>query len=137
MRYWVGATLAFLGELAALAALAFWGFTEPAGAVGRVLLGVGLPAAAAVLWGLFAAPRAVVRVPVLVVVTKVAVQGGAVAALALTGHPWLAVALAAAVVLGQLLTATSSPPAAGPTRTARADRRAGGPPSGSPRPDPR
>jgi hypothetical protein len=129
MRYGVGATLAFLAELGALAALAFWGFTEPAGGVGRVLLGVGLPVAAAVLWGLFAAPRAVVRVPVLVVVTKVAVLGGAVAALAVTGHPWLALALGAAAALGQLLTAASSPPAAIPTRSGRATRRAGGSPS--------
>ena len=129
MPYWLGATLAFLAELGSLAGLAFWGFTQPAGGVGRVLLGIGLPSAAAVLWGLFAAPRAVVRVPALVVVTKVAVQGGAVAALAVAGRPWLALALGAGAALGQLLTATSSPPAAAPTRNERATRRAGGPPS--------
>jgi hypothetical protein len=128
--YWAGATLAFVSELGSLAALAFWGFSVPAGAVARVLLGVGLPVAAAVLWGLFAAPRAVIRIPALVAVTKVAVQGGAVAALAVSGHPWLAVALAAGAVLGQLVTATSSPPAAAPTRNGREPRQAGGPPTG-------
>ena len=130
MPYWLGATLAFLAELGSLAALAFWGFTVPSGGAARVLLGVGLPVAAALLWGLFAAPRAVVRIIALVVLTKVAVQGGAVAALAVAGHPWLAVVLGAAAAVGQLLTATSSPPAAGPTRSGRAPRRAGGSPTG-------
>jgi hypothetical protein len=110
MRYAVGATLAFAAELGSLAALAFWGFTVPAGTAGRVLLGIGLPAAAAALWGLFAAPRAAVRVPALVVATKVAVQGGAVAALAAAGRPGRARVLAAAAGVGQVLTATSSPP---------------------------
>jgi hypothetical protein len=128
--YWLGATLALLAELGSLAALAFWGFTVPSGSVTRVLLGVGLPVAAALLWGLFAAPRAVVRIAALVVVTKVAVQGGAVAALAVAGHPWLALVLGLAVAIGQLLTATLSPPAAGPTRSGRGPRRAGGSPTG-------
>jgi hypothetical protein len=103
--YWVGALLAFLAELGSLAALAFWGATVPTGTGLRVLAAAGLPLAAAVLWGLFAAPRAVLHVPALAVATKVVVQGGAVAALVATGHPVLAAVLAAAVVLGQLLTA--------------------------------
>jgi len=114
--YWIGGLLAFLAELASLAALAFWGATVPAGTGLRVVAAVGLPLAAAVLWGLFAAPRAVVHVPALAVATKVAVQGGAVAALALTGHPVLAAVLAVAVVLGRLLTARApreARPAAG------------------------
>jgi len=130
MRYGVGATLAFLSELGALAGLAFWGFTVPSGGAAPVLLGVGLPAAAAVLWGLFAAPRAVVRVPVLVVATKVAVQGGAVAALAVAGQPWFALALGAAAAVGQALTATSSPPGGGPTRSGPEPRPEGEPPTG-------
>jgi hypothetical protein len=63
-------------------------------------------------------------------VTKVAVQGGAVAALAVAGRPWLAVALGLAAAIGQLLTVTLSPPAAGPTRSGRGPRRAGGSPTG-------
>jgi Protein of unknown function (DUF2568) len=127
--YWAGATLAFLAELGSLAALAFWGFTVPSGAQ-RVLLGVGLPVAAAVLWGLFAAPRAVVRVTALVVVTKVAVQGGAVTALAVVGRPALAGVLAGAAVLGQALTSAFPPAAGAPTRSRPGSRRAGGPPTG-------
>jgi hypothetical protein len=105
--YWIGALLAFLSELASLAALAFWGATVPHGTGLRVLAAVGLPLAAAALWWLFAAPRAKVQVPALAVVTKVVVHGGAVAALVVTGHAFAAGVLAAAVVLGQLLTALS------------------------------
>jgi Protein of unknown function (DUF2568) len=103
--YWTGATLAFAAELGSLAALAFWGFTLPAGTGVRVLAGVGVPLVAIALWWLFAAPRAAYSVPVLAVVTKVLVQGGAVLALVVAGHPRPAVVLGAAVVLGQLLTA--------------------------------
>ena len=105
--YWIGALLAFLAELASLAALAFWGATVPAGTGLRLLAAIGLPLAAAVLWWFFAAPRAKVRVPALAGVTKVAVHGGAVAALATTGHPFAAGVLGAAAVFGWLLTALS------------------------------
>ena len=106
MRYqgqWIWAAVAFLSELAALAALAYWGVTTPDGAAARILLGIGAPVLAAVLWGLFAAPRAVVRRTPLVVATKVVVFGAAVLALVATGHPVLAAVLAAAALLGSLL----------------------------------
>ena len=55
---WVNATVAFGLELVALAVLG-WGGWRLGGSTGvRVLLAVGLPVAAAVLWGRFAAPRA-------------------------------------------------------------------------------
>jgi hypothetical protein len=49
--------LKFLLELAAFAALAWWGATVGSGVV-SVLVAVAAPLAAVVLWGLFAAPRA-------------------------------------------------------------------------------
>ncbi len=60
-----GALLAvrFLLELAALAALAYWGFSEYDG-VAAVLLGVGAPLLAAVVWGLFVSPKAKYGSPV-------------------------------------------------------------------------
>jgi len=55
---WTNATVAFGLEIAALAVLG-WGGWQLGGPTGlRVLLALGLPVAAAVLWGLFAAPRA-------------------------------------------------------------------------------
>ena len=103
----IWAAVAFVSELAALAALAFWGFTVPTGVVSKLLAGVGLPLLAAVLWGLFAAPKARIRRTPLVVATKVVVFGGAALALVATGHPVLAAALAVAGLLGSLL---SRPP---------------------------
>lgn len=91
--------LAFLSELAALAALAAWGWSAGSGA-GRWLLAVGLPVCAALLWGAFAAPRARFSVPAARVAVQVAVLGAAVVVLADLGHPWWAALLAAAALLG-------------------------------------
>jgi hypothetical protein len=105
---WTWLTVAFLAELAALAALAVWGWSLGDSTGWRVVLAVAAPAVAAVLWGVFAAPRAPVRVPALTLLVKVVVFGAAVLALLSTGHPVLAVALAAAALLSSLL---STPPA--------------------------
>jgi hypothetical protein len=103
---WLWLTTAFASELAALAALAHWGWMSGSGA-GRMLLAVGLPAVAGVLWGVFAAPSAPVQVLAFTVLVKVLVYGSAVAALVATGHPRLALLLAAAGAAGSLL---STPP---------------------------
>lgn len=49
--------LAFFLELAALVAFAYWGFSSGDGGLPSWLLGVGALVLAAVLWGIFAAPR--------------------------------------------------------------------------------
>ncbi len=81
----------FVLELAALAALAYWGFSLNASVTVRVVAGLGAPVVAAVLWGLFASPRAAVPVPDSI---QLAVQLGvftvAVAAMAFAGRPHLA-----------------------------------------------
>ncbi|MGW6708500.1 YrdB family protein [Streptomyces sp. NPDC054956] len=74
--------LAFLLELLALGLLAWWGFTRDIGRVGSVALAVAAPGAAAVLWGLFAAPKARFAVPLAAQLGVKAVVFGA-AALAL------------------------------------------------------
>ncbi len=102
-----GANLAvrFVLELSALAALAYWGFSLNASVAVRVLAGLGAPVVAAVLWGMFASPRAAVPVPDGV---QLLVQLGtftvAVAALAFAGRPQLAwgFGIAAAVNAGLL-----------------------------------
>jgi hypothetical protein len=103
---WLWLTVAFVSELAALAALGHWGWVTGSGAV-RLLLAIGTPAVAAVLWGVFAAPAAPVQVVVLATLVKVLVFGSAAAALAATGHPRLALVLGAAAAASALL---STPP---------------------------
>ena len=100
-------TVAFLAELAALAALAVWGWSavDPTG--WRLVLAVGAPAVAGLLWGLFAAPRARVQVTALTLLVKVLVFGAAVLALFATDHPGLAITLGAAALLSSKL---STPP---------------------------
>ncbi len=109
---WDGVWLAvaFGTELAALAALGYWGFTLDAGGPVRWLAGLGLPLLAAVLWGAFASPRAPIQVLALTLVVKVAVYGGAVLALLTAGHPRLAIALGVLALLGSVL--SPSPDAA-------------------------
>jgi alpha-beta hydrolase superfamily lysophospholipase len=95
--------LAFALELCALAALCYWGFSVGGVAVTKVLLGIGAPVCAAVLWGLFAAPRAPVSVPLLKLVTRFLVFGSAALALYATGHHVLAFVFAIVVVANTIM----------------------------------
>jgi hypothetical protein len=106
--HWFWATVAFAGEMAALAALALGGWSLPTSTALRIVAAVGLPLVAAGLWGLFAAPHAVLQVTALAVVTKLVVYGSAVLALVLTDHPRLAVVLAVAALLGSVLSGAPS-----------------------------
>ena len=105
---WTWLSVAFLAELAALAALAVWGWSTGDSTGWRLVLALAVPAAAGVLWGVFAAPHAPVQVVALTLLVKVVVFGAAVLALIATGHPWAAVLLAVAALLSSLL---STPPA--------------------------
>ncbi len=53
----INLSLAFLLELVALGAFAYWGFTASDSTVLNILLAIGLAVVAIVLWGVFAAPR--------------------------------------------------------------------------------
>ena len=91
--------VAFAVEVLAVVLLAVWGAHLGDSTVTHVLGGVLVPGAAIVLWGLFAAPRARVRVPVLVVATKVLVLGAAVlAAWSLLPPVWAALVTVVVVV---------------------------------------
>jgi len=97
-----GAALAvkFLLELCLLAAVAVWGVDAVGSTAAQVALGVAAPLAVAVVWGLFAAPKARRRLslaPRLVLELGLFALGAL--ALAAAGHAPLAVAFAAAVVL--------------------------------------
>ncbi|KRF44239.1 hypothetical protein ASH01_09365 [Terrabacter sp. Soil811] len=96
--------IAFGVEVLAVVLLAVWGAGLGTTTAAHVLGGVLVPAAAVTLWGLFAAPRAVVQVPVLGVLTKVVVLGGAaVAAFAVLPRAW-AVVVAVVIVVNTVLT---------------------------------
>jgi hypothetical protein len=101
-----GANLAlrFLLELCALGALGYWGFTAGGGLPARLGLGIGAPVAAAIVWGMFVAPRAPVQLPGPVnVLLQVLVFGLAAVSLAATGHRTLAWVFGALVVVNALL----------------------------------
>jgi hypothetical protein len=88
--------LAFGLELAMLAAIGWWGFESGPGRLTSALLGVGAPLAMACVWGVFAAPKARIRLPMagVLVVKGLAFGAGAAAILAL-GHRGLAASFAA------------------------------------------
>jgi hypothetical protein len=82
--------LAFLLELVTLGLLAWWGFTAGHALWPHLLLGLGLPLLAALVWGRYAAPRATVRLPMPAVwAVKAAVFAAGSAALgARAGWAW-------------------------------------------------
>jgi hypothetical protein len=87
--------LAFLFELLALAALAWWGAVVGSGLALHLVLGIGLPLVAAAIWGVFASPRAMVRLPPAgVLAAKAVVFGSAVLAVDNLGHRTLALLFA-------------------------------------------
>ncbi|NVI86377.1 YrdB family protein [Actinomadura sp. BRA 177] len=96
--------LAFLLEVVAIVALAWWGFTIGDNVLLHIVLGVGTPVAAMVLWGLFAAPRARFKVALpLVLLVKAVVFGAGALAFYGVGHPTVAIVFAVVVVLNTAL----------------------------------
>ncbi|WP_344170268.1 YrdB family protein [Kribbella lupini] len=85
----------------ALIVFGWWGWHTGDDLAGRLILAIGLPVAAAVLWGLFAAPTAR-RGQVPRAMVKTLVFGLAALALWDLGHPLVAV-LYAVVVVGNIL----------------------------------
>src|SRR3954449_11603260 len=97
-------TLAFLLELCILGALGYWGFTAGSNTFTKIALGIGAPLLAAVFWGLFLAPKSVVRVgEPWHLLLKIAVFGAAVVALFAAGQPGLGWALAIVFVTNTVL----------------------------------
>jgi hypothetical protein len=91
-------------ELCLLAAFAYWGFRLGRGLPLKLLLGLGTPAMAAVVWALFVAPKATYPVSeVARLVIELILFGLAATALNVTGKPSLAWALAAIYVINRVL----------------------------------
>jgi hypothetical protein len=98
--------LAFLLELVMLAGLAWWGWQAVSGTAGRLALAILTPAWAAIIWGLLAAPRARIRLPVAgVLAVKVVVFAGTAVAVYSTGRHALAIAFAIVAVANAALAA--------------------------------
>jgi Protein of unknown function (DUF2568) len=113
---WSNLLLAFVLEMGALAALSYTGAQLGGGAVATTALAIALPLVAAVLWGVFAAPRSVKHIPAAKVAVKSAVFGLATIGLFANGHTGLAVTFASLIVLNTVaLQLTGGPTSAGTT----------------------
>jgi hypothetical protein len=100
---WGNLLVAFLAELVALGIFAWWGW-RAVDAVGlRFLLAIGLPLVTAVVWGLYAAPKAKRGSPAVRWTVKIVVFGLAGAALWSLGHPLWAVTFVVVVALNLLI----------------------------------
>ena len=99
----INLALAFGLELAALAALAYWGFTTGPGVLAWVL-GLGAPLVMVVVWGLWMAPTAARRLPDPGrMVAQLGIFGIAALALAVAGQPGWAAIFAVLTVINTLL----------------------------------
>lgn len=100
----INAALAFLLELAMLAAFGYWGFHGDKSLLAKWILGIGLPVITVVVWGMYLAPRAAHRLGNI---------GGnllslilfllAAAALLSTGQTSLAIIFAVTAILNRVL----------------------------------
>jgi hypothetical protein len=96
----------FLLELCALAALAYWGFRTGDQVLLKLVLGVGAPLIAAVLWATFGAPAAQAKLSGgLHLALEVVIFGAASVALARADQPALASVLAIVFILNRILMA--------------------------------
>ena len=98
----VNLALRFGLEICALVALAYGGWHVHGATWLRVLVAIALPVLAAVVWGRWVAPKASHPIPdPRRLIPEWVVFGGATAALAVTGHPILAAALAVLAALNR------------------------------------
>jgi hypothetical protein len=100
----MNAALAFLLELAMLAAFGYWGFHGEKSLLAKWILGIGLPVLAAVVWGMLLAPRAANRLGNISgnLLSLTLFLCGA-AALYYTGHTLLAIIFASIAILNRVL----------------------------------
>ncbi len=96
--------VAFLLELCMLAALAYWGFQTGQTLLVRLVLGIGAPVLAALIWGRYMAPLSATRLTgAAYLVLKFVLFGLAALGLATTGQITLAIIFAVISVINQVL----------------------------------
>ena len=101
---WINLGVAFLLELCMLAALAYWGIQTGSNLPLKVMLGLGAPLLAVVIWSRFMAPQSAARlsgVPYLLL--KLIIFGLAAIGLAVAGQLTLAIIFALIAVINQVL----------------------------------
>jgi hypothetical protein len=92
----------FLLEVCALISLGYWGFRTGSAGAARYLLGIGAPLLAAVVWGMFVAPKASVTVSDAVKMgLELVVFGASALALWAAGRPGLAGAFALIAIINR------------------------------------
>jgi hypothetical protein len=100
----INLALAFLLELAMLAAYAYWGFQTGTTTILKVVLGIGIPLFVAVVWGFFMAPKAPKHLQgAAYLALKVVLFGLAIVALIVVGNRALGIVLAAMFVINTVL----------------------------------
>ncbi|WP_051317096.1 YrdB family protein [Ectobacillus panaciterrae] len=96
--------LRFLLELCALAALGYWGFQVKGGIIIKTVAGIGAPLLAAVIWGMFVAPRASMQLSGWMhFIVELLVFGSAAVALYAAGRHGLAGAFMLAAAANRIL----------------------------------
>ena len=100
----INAALAFILELAMLAAFGYWGFHGDKSLLAKWILGIGLPVITAVIWGMYLAPRAAHRLGNISgnLLSLILFLCGA-AALLYTGHTSLAIIFAVTAIVNRFL----------------------------------
>ena len=116
--------LRFCLELVAFVALGWWGAQAGSSTALHVVLAIAAPLAAAVVWGLFVAPKARVRVSDEArLLIELAVFVAAAGAFAASGHVWPAIAVGGIAAMNsafvRLLGYSPEAYAAGPDAEAR------------------
>jgi Protein of unknown function (DUF2568) len=93
----------FALEIGAFISLGYWGFATGENLVVDLVLGLGAPLVAIVLWGVFVSPKARLGSPMRQALFEAIVFGGAVLALVHAGQSWLALAFGAIAVADSVL----------------------------------
>jgi uncharacterized protein DUF2568 len=112
MEFIVSSNLAvrFALELGALGALGYTGFQTDRGLLLRLVVGIGAPVIAALLWGTFVAPAAQGRLPdPWRLIPEFTVFGSAAIGLVLAGHPTVGMGFAAMTIVNSFLDRVLAP----------------------------
>ncbi len=98
----INAAVSFLLELVMLAALAYWGFQTGESTLVKLVLGIGAPLIAIVIWGIYNAPRSARRLPrVPRILLSLLLFALAAFALAVAGQPTLAIVFIVVALVNQ------------------------------------